>query len=337
MGFIQRLKITVFTLHLPASVFCLYLLWIVPSLASAQESTLHEKPDPNTPSVNKAETVSAADPNLPQDSDEEENDFYPRLSTYVAINEAYSNIFTPELITDDGRVDYGTLRRKRHDVVRAAKELKELNPGVLMVLSKNEKIAFWINTYNFCTLKLIIDNYPIEPKLYMIFYPDSSIMQISGNWRTRYFFEIQGFEYTLEEIEWDFLLDRYKDPRIIFALSYASYGGAVLRNEPYQAEILDQQLDEQVKSYLQSPNGMRLDKSNGVIYLSNIFTMHNHEDLFLASEYATIKKFRNRRPAEQAWLNFIWQYLSPEDQRYFEDASPGIRFMKYDWHLNERP
>ena len=349
MGFIRRSYNPLLTIAVCAGAVLWAACFVLPSVYAAENgsdpaaSSQPNRGVPNRPSAQPvtdpnepADTPAAkpSDPNTPEDS-EENDDFYPRLSTYLAIQEAYDNIFTPELITDDGRVDYGTLRRKRQDVVFAAKELKELNPAILMAMSRNEKIAFWINTYNFCTLKLIIDHYPIEPKIYMIFYPDNSIMQISGSWRTKEFFDIQGFQYTLEEIEWNFLLDRYKDPRIIFALSYASYGGAILRNEPYTAERLDAQLDDQVRQFLQSSNGMRIEREEDVNYLSNIFTMHNHEDLFLESKYASIKRFRTKPPAERAWLNFIWHFVSGETQAYLEEASPDIRFMKYDWLLNE--
>ena len=348
MGFIGRLKKSFISLCVFVSVVLLCVVSFVPSIHAETNAVAEKSPDvknsprasssekaadPNNPSKNVDE--AAADPNeLPEEDDD---DFAPRLSTYIKLNEAFKNIFNPELITDQGLVDYGTLRRKRHDLIHAEKALKRLNPAVVWALSKEETIAFWINTYNVCTLQLVIEHYPIEPKLYMIFYPDNSIMQISGNWRTKEFFDIQRQEYTLQEIEWNFLLDAYKDPRIIFALSYASLGGAILRNEPYTAEKLDQQLDDQVRKYLQSPHGLRFDKEDNILYLSNLFTMHNHRELFLDSKYADILKFRNRAPDERAWLNFIWNYISPEDRQYLETASPAIRFMKYDWHLNEKP
>ena len=291
------------------------------------ENSENNDSDPNSP----------PDPNSPLEmtNEEEMDDFSPRISTYLKINEAYEKLFNPNLVTDDGLVRYGNLRRKRNDLIQATNELKRLNPAVLMSLSKEQRIAFWINTYNACTLKLIIDNYPIEPKLYMIFYPDNSIMQISGNWRTKHFFDIQGLEYNLEEIEQEFLMKRYKDPRLCFALSYASMGGAVLRNEPYAAEKLDEQLDDQVRKYLQSSKGFGLDKEKNILHLSTLFSMYNHKEFFLNSDYAKIKKFRTRKPEEQAWLNFIINYLPKEDIRYLEAESFEVKLIKYDWLLNE--
>ena len=301
-----------------------------PNKPAASQDTASEETSPGA-----SENQQTSDPNSPAADDESGNEddiFELNPDSLNLINEAYSRIFTPDLVTDDGRVKYSILKRKRWDVLDAERELKELNPAILMSLKKEQRIAFWINTYNFCTIKLILDHYPIKPKWFMIIYPDNSIMQITGAWEKEYF-EIQQLEYNLREIEQDFLLERYKDPRICFALSNASMGGAPLRNEPYQGDKLDQQLNDQVSSYLKTRKGMRLDKDANILYLSNLFQMH--KDTFLDSEYAKVKKFRDRKKEERAWLNFILPYLSEEDARYLDENNPDIKFIDFDWHLNE--
>lgn len=302
---------------------------------SKQADQDHNKPPEKTARETDGKVTSPADPNTsePDAEDGNEDDIFKLdMSSLVSINKSYSRIFTPDLISEEGRVDYKTLKRKRFDVIDAERELKSLNPAVLMMLRPKERIAFWINTYNFCTIKLILDNYPIEPKWYMITYPDNSIMQITGAWK-KVFFKINELEYTLYEIEQDFLLKRYKDPRICFALSNASMGGAILRNEPYQAEKLEEQLNDQVKRYLDKDKGMRLDKEENILHLSNLFQMHRN--LFLASEYAAIKKFRDRKDHERTWLNFILPHMTEEDVRYLETNEPSIKLINFDWDLNE--
>lgn len=293
-----------------------------------------DKNDPNSPETASAPaTTDSPDPNAPS-SENEDNIFELNPSSLAQINEAYRHIFTPELVSDKGLVDYSTLKRKRSDVLTAKRELKQLNPAILMSLSKEDRIAFWINTYNFCTIELILRYYPIQPKWWNILYPDNSIMQITGAWEKE-FFDIQREEYNLREIEQDFLLKRYKNPGICFALSNASVGGATLRNEPYQGDRLSEQLEDQVKRYLATSKGVRWDKENNILYLSNLF--QTYKDTFLASEYAEIKKFRDRKEEERAWLNFILPYLSQDDIRYLERAPFKIKFIEVDWHLNEAP
>ncbi|MEN8127633.1 MAG: DUF547 domain-containing protein [Planctomycetota bacterium] len=297
-----------------------------PSPADANE------PASPKPAAAAVDTDSPA-PNTPSPDKEDENDIFEvDFSTFVQINEAYDRIFTPDLITEDGRVKYSTLKRKRLDVIDAKRNLKKLSQAVRMSLTKEQRIAFWINTYNFCTIELILRKYPIQPKWYMIIYPDNSIMQIPNAW-TKEIHEIMWEEYYLKEIEQDFLLKRHKDPRICFALSNASVGGATLRNEPYKADRLDAQLDDQVEKYLATPKGVRLDKDNNILYLSNVFQMNTKT--FLDSDLAKIKKFRNRKDQERVWLNFILPHLSKEDIRYLEETEFKIKFIEFDWHLNE--
>ena len=295
-----------------------------------------EKEDVNpTVETDDTDTTSTDDPNSLEESDDTEDVFNPKISTLVNINEAYESIFSPEFVTDKGLVRYAELRRKRSMLLGIIRDLDNINPAIVMSLSSDEKTAFWINAYNCCILDLIIENYPIQHKLYMIFYPNNSIMQITGDWQTKHFFDIQGLQYNLKEIEQEFLLDRTKDPRILFALSYASVGGALLRAEPYRAETLDEQLDDQVRRYLATPQGMIIDRSKNRLSLSNLFTMYDHKQLFLDSAFAEIKLFRERKPDERAWLNFIRNYLAEDDVKYLESSDPTIDFIKYDWLLNE--
>ncbi|MHC5213335.1 MAG: DUF547 domain-containing protein, partial [Planctomycetota bacterium] len=240
-----RLKNPILVLGLWVVLVSIPFFHLATAVAEEKPAPAVEKKTPQS----DGKQAESTDPNTPDDNetnDQNSDIFELKLSSLILINEAYDRIFTPELISEEGLVKYSTLKRKRLDVLMARRELKNLNPAVLMALSRDERIAFWINTYNFCTIELILRHYPIQAKWYMIIYPDNSIMQIPGGW-TKEFFDIQREEYTLQEIEQDFLLKRYKDPRICFALSNASVGGATLRNEPYTASRLDEQLDDQVK------------------------------------------------------------------------------------------
>lgn len=248
-----------------------------------------------------------------------------------AFYDACENIFA-KYVNEEGLVDYETLRRRRAELINAVRRFDEVHPVQKMSWTNNEKIAFWINAHNIFTLKLIIDNYPIQPRWYLINYPDSSIMQIVGG-RDKKYFKIMGMEYTLREIEREILMARFRDPKIFFALSYASMGGAFLRNEPYYPDKLDQQLDEQVRKFLSSPRGLKIDRARKIIFLSDIFNWY--KPVFI-EKYASIKKFRTREPHIQSYLNFIVNYVSPANAGCFESDNYVVRFQLYDWHLNEQ-
>ncbi|HDS83725.1 MAG TPA: DUF547 domain-containing protein [Phycisphaerales bacterium] len=300
-----------------------------------------EPKDPNTPKSPPAHRDNdPSDPNQPpanglvENGNEEDDDsMFPDAEDMVELFDLFGRIFNDQYITETGFVDYTTLRRKRADLIKASNLLEKLHPAVLMSLNREQRIAFWINTYNTCILKLIIDNYPIQPKWYMILYPSNSIMQIPGA-TTKVFFRIMGLEYNLKEMRNDLLLDRYRDPRICFALTEAARGGAILRNEPYLPDTLEEQLDDQVHRFLNSPHGLRINRQSNVLHLSNVFSMN--KKVFLESEYAEILRFRARKPEERAWLNFLSKYLPQEDAQWLDANDPTIRFIDFDWNLNEK-
>lgn len=316
------------------SLFCMVL-----PLAAAPEGDRPAQSDPNAVNPDNNGTFDPSDPNEPLEAETEEYDPFagpqtdPEISQSLipAFIESCDKLFST-YVTEDNLVKYADLRRRRRDLYHVYRHLDKIHPAHLMTLEPDEKIAFWINAYNICTLKLIIDHYPIQSKFYMIFYPDNSIMQISNPW-TRQYFNIMGLEYTLNEIMHELLLERYKDPRICFALSYASTGGGRLSRTAYHADTLDEQLDRQAREYLASSHGYRLDRGERVIYLSNLFSVHRQ--VFLDSEYAAVKRFRTYPKHERAWLNFLVSYLPKEDVEFIENNTCSFRMIRFDWTLDE--
>lgn len=290
-----------------------------------------------------ADTPSPADPNQPAESqssapkpeDETDNLMFPDSQDMVELFELFGRLFTDQLISETGMVDYATLRRKRIDLIQATAQLEKIHPAVVMSLEPKARMAFWINTYNTCALKLVIDNYPIQPKWYMFLYPANSVMQIPGAW-DKVFFRIMGLEYNLKEIRNNLLLDRFQDPRICFVLNDIARGGAMVRNEPILPDRLDEQLNDQVRRFLKSSHGFRLDTATKTIHLSNVFVMN--KNVFLTSEYAEILRFRTRKSDERAWLNFLLSHLPEQDAAWLEANGNDvvIRFIEFDWQLNEK-
>ena len=120
-----------------------------------------------------------------------------------------------------------------------------------------QRMAFWINAYNFFTLHAIVDHYPIRGSWFSR-YPQNSIRQIDGVW-TRLTWRVAGRQVSLDDIEHRILRPEFKDPRIHFAVNCASLGCPPLRGEPYRAGTLDAQLDDNARQFLASPHGLRVD------------------------------------------------------------------------------
>jgi hypothetical protein len=291
----------------------------------AQPSAVSGEPAKTSPTPPAAPTTPG---NPDQAARKAEQEALAKLPPFYARYAELLKIY----VDDNGNVDYGLLRRKRGDLLEAMRLLDELDPQQVLFWSQEEKLALWLNAHNLFTLKLIVDNYPIKASVWGMWYPTNSIMQISGA-RDKTYFKMMGLEYTLREIERDILIKRFEDPRICFALSYASMGGAFLRNEPYYPHRLDRQLDEQAQRFLQSPRGVMIERDPPTIHLADIFIWYRE---LMITKYGSIKKFRDRPDDIRSYLNCILPYLKPEDTRFIETTSPAVKFMKYDWQLNEK-
>jgi hypothetical protein len=140
-------------------------------------------------------------------------------------------------------------------------------------------------------------------------------------------------QYTLREIEREILLTKFKDMRVCFALSYATLGGAFLRNEAYLPDKLDRQLDEQVARYLNDPRGMIIVPGEQAVYLGDIFNWYREE---FTRQFSQEKKFRQYPQPLQSYLVFISDHVSEKDSTYLQSNEFTVKFQRYDWQLNEQ-
>jgi hypothetical protein len=231
-------------------------------------------------------------------------------------------------------VDYKALKRKKLELNQLLDEFAKLDPNVYNSWPKEDKIAFWLNAYNIKMLKIIVDNYPIESQrmLRVLWGPDS-IRHIKGIW-DKYKFIVMNEEFTLKEIEQRFFHKEFDDPRIFFAISYASLSSPPLRNEPYYGYRLYEQLDDQANKFLSSPLAFKIDREKRIVYLSAILNPNWCGKEFI-SKYGTDKKFKDQPPPLRAVLNFAANYISKQDLSFLERESYSIQYMAYNWTLND--
>ena len=85
-----------------------------------------------------------------------------------------------------------------------------------------------------------------------LFFPQNSILQISGIW-DRLKFNAGGQSVTLGQIEHEILRKLFDEPRIHFAIVCASRSCPALRSEAYRLDILEFQLHEQTVEFINDP------------------------------------------------------------------------------------
>lgn len=236
----------------------------------------------------------------------------------------------------DGRglVNYRGLKADTANLDAFAASLSSVSPAQFDSRSEPQKIAFWINAYNALTLEAIIRNYPIRSSfLRSTIYPKNSIRQIPGVW-DKLRFAVAGRQMTLDEIEHATLRKQFNEPRIHVALVCAAMSCPPLRSEPYTGEELDRQLDDQARAFLRSPQGMRVDRAAGKVYLSSIFKWFGGD---FVKTYGTAEKFAGKSESERAVLHFASRYVSEADRDFLLGGSYKIEYLDYDWSLNEQP
>jgi len=255
-------------------------------------------------------------------------------SSIVSFNDKCTYILS-NFVDKNGFVDYASLRRKRLELQKLLSKFDQLDPIEYETWPKADKIAFWVNAYNIQMLNIIVENYPIQASRFLsLIYGPYSIRHIKGIW-TDYKFMVMDETFTLREIQQRLFSKQFDEPRVFLALTNASLSSPVLRNEPYYGHKLDEQLQDQTKRFLSSPNGFRIDRNKQIVYLSAVFQPTWHGKEFI-DKFGTDKKFKDQEPATRAVLNFISNYISQQDVSFLEVENYSIKYMKYDWTLNEK-
>ena len=237
----------------------------------------------------------------------------------------------------DARVDYRGFIDSRAEFETFLKTLGDINENDFETWTEEQKLAFWINTYNAFTIKAIIDHYPIKRSFSLvgIFYaPSNSILQIKGVW-TKLQFRALGRLVTLDEIEHKILRKKFDEPRIHMAIVCASISCPDLSNEAYVAEKIEEQLAQAATNFVNNPEkGVFVNESDRRVKVSKIFKWFGED--FIPS-YGSEKLFNNYSLKENAVLNFTADYLKSEKTKeYLMSNKLKIGYLKYDWHLNEQ-
>lgn len=206
---------------------------------------------------------------------------------------------------NNGVVDYEGFKNEEADLDKYLKILEDTNVGRL---SRDEQFAFYVNAYNGWTIKLILSAYP----------GIKSIKDLGNIFKSPWKKEIvriDGKVLSLDDVEHKILREKFKDPRVHFAVNCASKSCPPLISEPYSGSKLDQQLDHSTRAFVNDPKSNYL-KGN-TLYVSKIFDWFP-EDF----DYDIIGFFLQYGEGE-----FKEELKAKRDQI-------KIKYLHYDWSLN---
>lgn len=183
-------------------------------------------------------------------------------------------------------------------------------------LSREEQLAFWINTYNAVTIWVVLKNYPVE-----------SIRDIKsgiftpGPWE-KPLITIMGEELTLNDIEHRILRPIWQDARIHYAVNCASIGCPNIATVPYSAEKINYMLNDAARKFINHPRGVRVDAETDELVVSSIYDWFEQD---FAPGFSG---------DESAVLAHIRKYANPALLKKLAGRTTIDRY-EYDWRINE--
>lgn len=243
------------------------------------------------------------------------------LTDHAAFTEVLARVVHPP------RVDYASLKAERDGLDGYLETLAETDPEALGSAGEDARLAFWINAYNACMLRQVIDHYPIKKKKGGLFSrlksavvsrPDNSVWQISDVFSGD-FCEVAGRERSLDEIEHE-IIRPMGEPRIHFAVNCAARSCPQLWPEAYTAERVRAQLDRAVRTFVDTPA---------------------HFSLAAAAEDPELRLnkvldwFGEDFGGKDGLRTFFAPYVREDQATLLLDPDTDIEFFDYDWTLND--
>lgn len=199
-----------------------------------------------------------------------------------------------------GKIDYASLKA---DPSKLNVLVKSIATHDLTGKREDYKKAFYLNAYNIIVINQVVDNYPIQ-----------SPFDVEGFFmKTK--FKVAGELLTLDQLEFQRLMNPYRDSRIHFALGCAAMSCPFLYDNAFKPDLVEDQLEFRSQLIIDRPNYVSVDDKNKTVTLNKIFEWYGDQFSFNAGSI----------------IGFINKY------RYYKvPADYKIEFQEYDWSLNDK-
>jgi hypothetical protein len=213
------------------------------------------------------------------------------------------SVLLGQAVSAEGFVDYNRIQASDQlsDVLRVIK-----TTDFASLQSQKQKLVFYINTYNALVIQTILAGKS----------PSNFFSRLSFFKGTEY--NVAGTIMNLHQLEHD-VIRLLNDPRIHFALVCASRSCPKLLNQTYQLEVLDQQLDNAARYFINDKDKNFFNRDTKTAHLSKIFDWFDED-------------FTRR---ESHVLDYIAAYIDdPMLAKQLQKQSFSVDFNTYHWTLN---
>jgi Protein of unknown function, DUF547 len=211
-----------------------------------------------------------------------------------------------------GEVDYASLKNNTAlgEYVAA---LRAASPDTQPALfgSKSAELAYWINAYNALVTFGVVKAYPTK---------SVRDLGVLFAFFRRKEYVLGGRTMSLQQLENEIIRQRYREPRIHFAIVCASLSCPKLSRDAYTAENLEAQLDFQTRQYFAETRNLAVAADGKSVLLAAILDWFKED--FGGSKQTALAFARRHAPATR--------------QKQLDTLSrPRLIFREYDWAIND--
>lgn len=227
------------------------------------------------------------------------------------------NAVLAKYVDDNGLVDYQGLAADRRELDRFVTLIETTGPNSdpQAFPTREHRLAYYINAYNAHVFKGVLGLSPDAKTVW-------GFTGTGLGFFVRMKVIVDGDSMSLKSLEDDLIRAGFKDPRIHAALNCASVGCPKLPKVAFAPERLDEQLDAEMRKFVNEERNCKIDAAAGTVKLSRIFDWfrEDFEEYEAAHGGAGLRDYINR--------------YRPADSQLSADLK--LEFSKYDKSLNRQ-
>jgi hypothetical protein len=211
-------------------------------------------------------------------------------------------------------VDYAGWKAEPSDLARFDAFLRWQGEADVSAMPRDDQIAFYVNAYNACCIKMVLDHYPLH-----------SPLDIDGFFdKEKNKFRVGREMLSIANIEYDRLIPQYRDMRAHFAIVCSDRGCPPLRNAAYTGATLDADLDAASRRFVADKRNLVVDPVKKEVQISKLFEWYGAD---FTSDPA--------RPAAKPEL-YLLQWADGDAKTTLASGGYAVKVIEWNWTLNEK-
>ena len=210
-------------------------------------------------------------------------------------------------------VDYAGWKANAADMARFDAFMRWQGDADVKSMSTDEKIAFYINAYNACCIRLVLEHYPVH-----------SPLDIDGFFdKEKHKYKVGGEYLSNSAIEYDRLVP-IGDQRAHFAIVCADRGCPPLQAAAYTGAALDQELEAASHRFVADKRNLIVDPAKKEVQISKLFEWYGKD--FVSDP---------KRPAAKPEL-YLQSWTTGDAKAVLASGEYTLKIIEWNWTLNEK-